>query len=128
MFTYGNRLRVQVFGQSHSAGMGVVIDGFPAGISVDAEGLAAFMERRAPGRNAFSTARKEPDKVEFLSGVVDGVTTGAPVSAVIMNTDTRSKDYEKLADIPRPSHADLAAYFKYGAHRDHRGGGEFSGR
>lgn len=128
MFTYGNRLRVQVFGQSHSAGMGVVIDGFPAGIAVHAEGLAAFMERRAPGRNAFSTARKEPDKVEFLSGVVDGVTTGAPISAVIMNTDTRSKDYAKLADIPRPSHADLAAYFKYGAHRDHRGGGEFSGR
>lgn len=128
MFTYGNRLRVQVFGQSHSAGMGVVMDGFPAGIPVNTEGLAAFMERRAPGRNAFSTARKEPDKVEFLSGVVDGVTTGAPVCAVILNTDTRSKDYAKLADIPRPSHADLAAYFKYGSHRDHRGGGEFSGR
>lgn len=128
MFTYGNRLRVQVFGQSHSAGMGVVIDGFPAGISVDTEGLCAFMERRAPGRNAFSTARKEPDRVEFLSGVVEGVTTGAPISAVILNTDTRSKDYAKLADIPRPSHADLGAFFKYGAHRDHRGGGEFSGR
>lgn len=128
MFTYGNRLRVQVFGQSHSAGMGVVIDGFPAGIPVDTEGLAAFMERRAPGRNAFSTQRKEPDMVEFLSGVANGVTTGAPISAVILNKDTRSKDYEKLADIPRPSHADLAAYFKYGTFRDHRGGGEFSGR
>ncbi len=128
MFTYGKRLQVQVFGQSHSAGMGVVIDGFPAGILVDTQGLARFMERRAPGRNAFSTARKEPDHVEFLSGVVEGVTTGAPICAVIANTDTRSKDYAKLSDIPRPSHADLGAYFKYGNHRDHRGGGEFSGR
>ena len=75
MFTYGNRLRVQVFGQSHSAGMGVVIDGFPAGIHVDTEGLAAFMERRAPGRNAFSTARKEPDKVVKVSSVQERTTS-----------------------------------------------------
>ena len=128
MFHFGNRLQVQVFGQSHSPAMGVVMDNFPAGIHIDSEGLAAFMERRAPGRDVFSTRRREPDAVEFLSGVVENVTTGAPICAMIRNTDTRSQDYDKLADIPRPAHADLTAYFKYGNHRDHRGGGEFSGR
>ena len=128
MFHFGNRLQVQVFGQSHSPAMGVVIDNFPAGMHIDSERLAAFMERRAPGRDVFSTRRREPDAVEFLSGVVENVTTGAPICAMIRNTDTRSRDYDKLADVPRPAHADLTAYFKYGNHRDHRGGGEFSGR
>ncbi len=128
MFGYGEKIRIQVFGQSHSPAMGVVLDGFPAGIPVDEEELCDFMERRAPGRNAFSTSRREPDKVEFVSGVVDGVTTGAPICAMIRNLDTRSKDYEQLRDIPRPSHADYAAFCKYGLNRDHRGGGEFSGR
>jgi chorismate synthase len=128
MFHFGNRLQVQVFGQSHSPAMGVVMDNFPAGMHIDSERLAAFMERRAPGRDAFSTRRREPDAVEFLSGVVEDVTTGAPICAMIRNTDTRSRDYDKLADVPRPAHADLTAYFKYGNHRDHRGGGEFSGR
>lgn len=128
MFGYGEKIKIQVFGQSHSPAMGVVMDGFPAGVPVDEEGLRAFMERRAPGRNAFSTSRREPDEVEFLSGVAEGVTTGAPICALIRNKDTRSKDYDQLRDIPRPSHADYAAYCKYGASRDHRGGGEFSGR
>ena len=128
MFGYGNNIRIQVFGQSHSEAIGIVMDGFPAGVKVDEERLAAFMARRAPGRNAFSTARKEADKPEFVSGVCNGITTGAPICAMIRNTNTRSSDYDKLQDIPRPSHADFAAFCKYGANRDHRGGGEFSGR
>lgn len=128
MFQFGNNIKIQVFGQSHSDAMGVVIDGFPSGVRIDVERLGAFMERRAPGRNAFSTQRKEPDKVEFLSGILNNMTTGAPICAVIRNTNTRSKDYDMLKDVPRPSHADFAAFCKYGPHRDHRGGGEFSGR
>lgn len=128
MFGYGNNIKIQVFGQSHSEAIGIVIDGFPAGVKVDQERLAAFMARRAPGRNAFSTTRKEADHPEFVSGVCGGVTTGAPICAMIRNTNTRSSDYDKLRDIPRPSHADLAAFCKYGNDRDHRGGGEFSGR
>lgn len=128
MFGYGNHIKIQVFGQSHSDAIGVVIDGFPAGITVNEEQLAVFSERRAPGRNAISTARKEADRAEFVCGVVDGITTGAPICALIRNTNTRSKDYEQLRDVPRPSHADLAAYSKFGTSRDHRGGGEFSGR
>ncbi len=128
MFQFGNHLHLQIFGQSHSACMGAVLDGFPAGIKIDEEDLSAFMERRAPGRNAFSTQRKEADHVEFCSGVVGGVTTGAPICAIIRNEDTRSGDYEQLRNIPRPSHADFPAFVKYGADRDYRGGGEFSGR
>lgn len=128
MFGYGNNIKIQVFGQSHSEAIGIVIDGFPAGVAVDEERLASFMARRAPGRNAFSTTRKEADRPAFLSGVCNGVTTGAPICAVVKNTNTRSGDYDKLLDVPRPSHADLAAFCKYGNDRDHRGGGEFSGR
>ncbi len=128
MFQTGNKLRVQVFGQSHSPQIGVVMDGFPSGVAVDEERLAAFMERRAPGRNALSTSRKEADRAEFLSGVVNGFTTGAPICASIANRDTRSADYEQLRFTPRPGHADYPAFVKYGEYRDHRGGGEFSGR
>ena len=128
MFGYGRNIKIQVFGQSHSESIGIVIDGFPAGVQVDEERLASFMARRAPGTDAFSTTRKEADRVEFVSGVCNGATTGAPICAVIQNTNVRSADYDKLADVPRPSHADLAAFCKYGMARDHRGGGEFSGR
>lgn len=128
MFSFGNKLHLQLFGQSHSQSMGAVLDGFPSGLAIDEERLAAFMERRAPGRDEFSTKRKEADRVEFVSGVVNGVTTGAPICMVIQNEDTRSGDYDRLRFIPRPSHADYPAFVRFGAERDHRGGGEFSGR
>lgn len=137
--SFGNRIRVTLFGQSHSAAMGAVIDGLPAGFPIDTQGLAAFMARRAPG-GTYSTKRREADAVEFLSGLVEGssapggtdgtslVTCGAPVAFLIRNTDARSQDYAKLKDIPRPSHADFAAYLKYHGYNDIRGGGQFSGR
>lgn len=128
MFSFGNKLHLQLFGQSHSQSMGAVLDGFPSGLAIDEERLAAFMERRAPGRDEFSTKRKEADRVEFVSGVVNGVSTGAPICMVIQNEDTRSGDYDRLRFIPRPSHADYPAFVRFGAERDHRGGGEFSGR
>ena len=125
---FGKRLTVSIFGQSHAEAIGVVIDGFPSGFAVDREKLDAFMARRAPGNAAFATARKEPDRVEFLSGLVDDVTCGAPICAIIRNTDTRSKDYSGLKDQPRPSHADYPADIRYGGAQDIRGGGHFSGR
>jgi len=125
---YGNNLKVSIFGQSHSPAIGVSIDGLPSGFKIDTNELNAFLKRRAPGQNAHSTARKEADEPEFLSGLADGVTCGAPVTAVIRNTDTKSSDYDSLKDIPRPSHADYTAFVKNGPSRDHRGGGEFSGR
>lgn len=128
MFTFGNNIRLQIFGQSHSPLMGAVLDGFPSGVVIDEERLAAFMERRAPGRDEFSTQRKEADRVSFVSGVVNGISTGAPVCMVIQNQDTRSGDYDKLRFVPRPSHADYPAFVRFGEYRDHRGGGEFSGR
>lgn len=125
---WGNRLKITVFGQSHSEAIGVVIDGFPAGFRVDFEALQAFLARRAPGNAAFATARKEADIPEFVSGLVDGVTCGAPICALIRNTDTRSKDYQNIAACPRPSHADYPAHVRYGGFQDVRGGGHFSGR
>ncbi len=125
---FGNKLKVSIFGQSHGEAIGVVIDGFPAGFRVDREALRAFMARRAPGQAAFATARAEADEVEFLSGLVDDVTCGAPICAIIRNTNTRSGDYRALMDQPRPSHADYPASVKYGGAEDARGGGHFSGR
>ncbi len=125
---FGDRIRVSVFGQSHSEAIGVVIDGLPAGIAIDMDELRAFMARRAPGQGRHTTARREADLPEFVSGVVDGVTCGAPVCALIRNTDTRSGDYANLRDVPRPGHADYTAYVKFGAAHDIRGGGHFSGR
>jgi chorismate synthase len=126
--TYGKNVKITIFGQSHSPAIGVTVDGLPAGFAVDFDELNAFMRRRAPGQGEHTTARKEADAPEFLSGLVDGVTCGAPLTAIIRNTDTRSQDYEQLKDIPRPSHADYTAYVKYGEARDVRGGGQFSGR
>lgn len=125
---FGTALKVQVFGQSHAPAIGVCIDGFPVGFSPDFDALDAFLARRAPGQGAYATARKEADKPEFLSGLVDGHTCGAPITAVIRNTDTRSKDYGNIAEMPRPSHADYPAWVKYGDQADYRGGGHFSGR
>ena len=126
--TYGGNYRVSIFGESHSAAIGVAIEGLPAGSAIDMDALRAFMERRAPGRDAFSTARREADVPEFLCGVKNGVATGAPISAIIRNSDTRSQDYANLANIPRPGHADFAAEAKFRGHQDRAGGGHFSGR
>lgn len=124
----GDKLRLSVFGQSHSRAIGVVIDGLPAGETIDLEEVSAFMTRRAPGRTATSTTRKENDLPIVLSGLVDGKTCGAPLCAMIENHDARSKDYEALRVLPRPSHADYTAYLKWGENHDIRGGGAFSGR
>ena len=124
----GNRLKVSIFGQSHAPGIGCVIDGLPAGEYIDPDVLGAFLARRAPGRDPFSTARREADLPEFLSGLYEGRTCGAPLCAVIRNSDQHSKDYSEIADKPRPGHADYTAHIKYGGTQDVRGGGHFSGR
>lgn len=121
-------MKYTIFGESHGPAIGVVLEGVPAGIQLDMALIGAELSRRAPGRNKTSTARKEADTPEFLSGLLNGVTTGAPLCAVIKNTDTRSGDYEDMKFLPRPSHADYAAWVKYGGYNDPRGGGHFSGR
>jgi chorismate synthase len=125
---YGNALKITIFGQSHSAGIGVVMDGLPAGLVIDTEELRRFLSRRAPGQNAYSTPRREADEPEFLSGLIDNRTCGAPLTAVIRNTDARSSDYAALRDVPRPGHADYTARVKYRGFQDAAGGGHFSGR
>ena len=125
---FGKNLKVSIFGQSHSEAIGVVVDGFPSGFRVDLKELQEFMNRRAPGRSNLSTQRKESDEPEFLSGLLDGVTCGAPLSAIIRNKDVRSGDYSDLSKMPRPGHADFTARVKYGETEDYRGGGHFSGR
>lgn len=126
--TFGETIRLSIFGQSHANAIGMTLDGIPAGLPVDMAKLQAFLERRAPGRNGQSTTRREPDVPEFLSGIVDGHTCGAPIAAIIRNTNTRSADYEELKDVPRPGHADYTAQIKYGGFQDVAGGGHFSGR
>ncbi len=125
---FGKNLRVSIFGQSHAPAIGVVVDGLPAGEAVDLEELHAFLQRRAPGRTDTSTPRREEDFPKILSGLVNGRTCGAPLAAVIENTNTRSRDYEELKDVPRPGHADYTAQVRYGGFQDVRGGGHFSGR
>ncbi len=117
-----------VFGESHGPAIGVTLEHVPPGIEMDMQFICAELKRRAPGQDAMSTARKEADEVEILSGVFEGHTTGTPLCALIRNTDTRSKDYEKLKNLPRPSHADYAATIRYKGYQDYRGGGHFSGR
>lgn len=126
--TYGDILKLSIFGQSHGPAIGMTLDGIPAGLPVDTEKMQGFLNRRAPGNNAFSTARKEADAPEILSGIVDGYTCGAPISAIIHNTNTRSGDYSNLKDCPRPGHADYPAQVKYKGFQDVAGGGHFSGR
>lgn len=125
---FGTNIKISVFGQSHSEAIGAVIDGLPAGEPIDLEKVQSFMRRRAPGGSGYVTQRREEDAPVILSGLLNGVTCGAPLCAMIQNKDTRSKDYDKIRDIPRPSHADYPAYVKYGGHNDIRGGGHFSGR
>ena len=126
--SFGENIQFSVFGQSHSEAIGIVVDGLPAGESLDMKRIAEFMARRAPGRNPGDTPRREADEVRVLSGLVNGVTCGAPLCAVIENTDTRPGDYEKLRHVPRPGHADFALGEKFRGFQDIRGGGHASGR
>lgn len=127
MNTFGNILKLTSFGESHGPGVGGVIDGMPAGVEVDMDFLQSEMARRRPGQSALTTARKEADEVEILSGVFEGKTTGCPIGFLVRNTSQHSHDYNNLRDLFRPSHADYTYYQKYGL-RDHRGGGRSSAR
>lgn len=126
--TWGNRIKISIFGESHGAGIGVTLDGLPAGEQIDLEEISLQMARRAPGRDKTSTPRKEADCAEILSGLLNSHTTGAPLCALIRNTNTRSGDYADLAVLPRPGHADYTGYVRYHGCNDVRGGGHFSGR
>ena len=121
-------MRHIIFGESHGPAIGVTLEGAPSGVALDWDFIRAEMARRAPGRDAMSTARKEADEVQILSGVFEGKTTGTPLCAVIRNTDTRSGDYAQLKVLPRPGHADYSGCVRYGGCNDYRGGGHFSGR
>ncbi len=125
---FGSFLRIGVFGQSHGRAIGVKIDGLPAGEEIDLAELQRFLDRRKPGKSPLSTARKEADAPEFLSGLESGRTCGAPLCAVIQNSGQRSSDYGELRDKPRPGHADYTAAVKWDGGADMRGGGHFSGR
>lgn len=126
MNTYGENIRITVFGESHGAAVGMVLDGIEAGVELDMDLIKSEMSRRAPGGSELATPRRETDEPAFISGVFDGKTTGAPLCAVINNGDTRSKDYKP--NLPRPGHSDLTAHIKFSGHNDYRGGGHFSGR
>ncbi len=125
---WGNKVRISLYGESHSTGIGVVIDGLPAGEPIDLDRVREHMKRRAPGQEAWATPRKEKDEFEILSGFYQGKTTGTPLAAEIRNTDTRSGDYAQLSVKPRPGHADLTGLARYNGANDPRGGGHFSAR
>lgn len=125
---WGERVKVSIFGGSHTEALGVVLDGLPAGEKVDREQVLLQMARRAPGQDPTATRRREADEPHILCGLLDGVTTGAPLAAVIENTNQHSKDYSDLKVHPRPGHADYTAWVRYRGHNDVRGGGHFSGR
>ena len=127
MNTFGHLLRLTTFGESHGPCLGGVLDGFPAGIEIDMDFLQHELDRRRPGQSALTTARKESDRAELLSGVFEGKSTGCPIGFLVRNEQARSADYDNLRDVFRPSHADYAYYYKYGI-RDHRGGGRSSAR
>ena len=125
--TWGEIFRISTWGESHGKGVGVVIDGCPAGLPLSEEEIQAYLDKRKPGETKYSTPRKEADKVEILSGIFEGKTTGTPISLVVFNTSQKSKDYSDIASIYRPGHADYTFDQKYGI-RDYRGGGRSSGR
>ena len=125
---FGNVIHLSIFGQSHSPAIGCSLDGLPAGIELDLDALQHFLDRRAPGRSDTATMRREADAPEFIAGVTDGRTDGAPLAAIIRNADTRSGDYAGLRRVPRPGHADFPARIKYRNMHDVAGGGHFSGR
>lgn len=124
----GDKIKLSIFGESHGEAIGCVIDGLPAGIKIDMNAVYKDMQRRAPGKDKTATPRLEKDIPHILSGMLDNVTTGAPLAMVIENTNTKSGDYSNLMTVPRPSHSDYPAYVKYGGNNDIRGGGHFSGR
>lgn len=124
----GNRIKINIFGESHGPAIGGVVEGLPSGLKIDMKELEAFLARRAPGKTKLTSPRKEEDRPVFHSGLLDGYTTGTPIAFTIKNSDHRSKDYSDLANRPRPSHADLTARFRFGDSVDMRGGGNFSGR
>lgn len=128
MSSWGERIKISVFGESHGNGIGVVIDGLPAGEEIDTDAVYVQMSRRAPGRDKTATPRLEKDIPEILSGMLGGKTTGAPLCAVIRNTNTRSQDYGNVLFCPRPGHADYTGFVRYGGFNDISGGGHFSGR
>ena len=127
MNDFGKIFRFTTFGESHGKAIGVVIDGVPAGLNIDEEFIQSEMDRRRPGKNKFATQRNEADKVEILSGVFEGKSTGTPIAMVIFNTNQKSRDYSNIKDIFRPGHADFTYWHKYGI-RDYRGGGRSSAR
>ena len=126
--TFGTNVSLTIFGESHGAGIGAVLDGIAAGVPLDREALDLAMEKRRARGDGLSTGRVEPDRVTFLSGVKEGRTTGTPIALFIENTNTRSGDYDKTRDLLRPGHADYTAWVKYEGWQDARGGGHFSGR
>ena len=126
--TWGDNVKISIFGESHGEAIGVVLDGLPAGEALDFDAIALQMSRRAPGRDLSSTPRRESDLPRIVSGVLNGRTTGAPLCAMIENTNTKSGDYENLKVTPRPGHSDYTAFLRYGGWNDVRGGGHFSGR
>lgn len=125
---WGKKISLSIFGESHGECIGIVMNGIKAGFKVDMEYIKRNMLRRLAGMNNLSTQRKEEDKIEILSGIFNGMTTGAPICMIIRNNDVKSKDYDKLKYIMRPSHSDFSANVKYGGFNDYRGGGHFSGR
>ena len=125
--SFGTLFRITTWGESHGAGVGVVIDGCPAGLPLSTEDIQKWLDRRKPGQSRFTTARKESDAVEILSGIFEGRTTGTPISLMVKNRDQRSSDYSEIASYYRPGHADETFDLKYGF-RDYRGGGRSSGR
>lgn len=125
---WGSKIKLSIFGESHGNAIGITIDGLPAGFSIDMDKIMMEMARRAPGKSSLSTPRKESDIPEILSGYFEGKTTGAPLCAIIRNSNTKSKDYSKLKDVMRPGHADYTGAVRYKGFNDYRGGGHFSGR
>ena len=125
---FGKKINLSIFGESHGKAIGIVINGIEPGIKIDLDKIEQDMARRAPGKNSLSTQRKEGDSFEILSGFFEGYTTGTPLSIMIRNNDTKSKDYSKIKDLVRPSHGDFSGFVKYNGFNDYRGGGHFSGR
>ena len=124
----GRRLVLTSFGESHGTCVGAVLSGCPAGLALSESDIQPMLDRRRPGQSAVTTARKEDDRVEIMSGVFRGKTTGAPIAMAVRNSDQRSDAYDELERLARPGHSDYPAAAKYGGHNDHRGGGMFSGR
>ena len=127
MNSFGQKLKFSTFGESHGTALGCLLDGVPAGLEIDESYIQSELDRRKPGKSEFETARKEADKVEILSGVFEGYSTGTPIAMIIYNTNQKSKDYTNIKDVFRPGHADFTYFNKYGI-RDYRGGGRSSAR